>query len=376
MTASIKLGRILGIPISLHLSWFVIFFFFVITFERYFQQSVYSWSNEERWLAAIGTSLLLFLSVLLHELTHSIVAIRRGIPVKGITLFLFGGVSQISRDAQRPSTEFLIAVVGPLSSILLGLLSLGMALTLEDVSQHASAIAWIVGIVNIGMVGIFNLLPCFPMDGGRVLGAGIWRITRNYWLATRLATLGGQAIASMMILAGVALVILDRADRLDDIWTLGLWWMVIGTFLFTIATASRRQYQLKENLKGYTARDLMNTHLVEAPMDLSMGRLMEEYMTASKHDFVVLMWAGKPQGLVTRQSAESVSKSHRPETMAVSAMIPMQVVDRVAPDDSAESAVELMSAKGLRQVLVIEEGKLLGFIAGDVIRSPIISGRR
>ena len=376
MAASIKLGRILGIPISLHLSWFVIFFFFVITFERYFQRSVYSWSSDERWLAAIVTSLLLFLSVLLHELTHSIVAIRRGIPVNGITLFLFGGVSQISRDAQQPSTEFLIAAVGPLSSILLGLGFLGIALSLEDVSQHASAIAWIVGIVNIGMVRIFNLLPCFPMDGGRVLRAGIWKITRNYWLATRLTTLGGQVIASMMILAGVVLVILDRADRLDDLWMLGLWWMVIGTFLFTIATAGRRQYQLKENLIGYTARDLMSTHLVEAPMELSLGRLMEEYMTNSKDDFVILMWAGKPQGLVTRQLAESASKRHRPESMAVSAMIPMQAVDGLAPDDSAESAVELMAAKSVKQVLVVEEGRILGFIASDVIRSPVLGGGR
>ena len=191
MGGSVRIGRVLGIPVSLHFSWFIVFVLFSFIFERHFNDSTYAWPAWERWLVALATSLMLFLSVLAHELSHSLVAIRWGIPVNGITLFLFGGVSHIAREASKPLTEFVIAAVGPFSSIVLGFVFLGVAFGLEGVSEHLAAIAWLAVYVNI-MLGIFNMLPGFPMDGGRVFRAVTWRITGNYWRSTRIATVWGK----------------------------------------------------------------------------------------------------------------------------------------------------------------------------------------
>ena len=284
MGASVTLGRVFGVPVRLHFSWFIIFFLFTILFEGHFDQQRYqSWSTEERWLVALATTLLLLLSVLAHELCHSLVAMRRGIPVHGITLFIFGGVSQISREPQRPFTEFIVAVVGPLSSILMGLLFLGLALALKGVSQQLSDVAWMLGYVNIALVGIFNMLPCFPMDGGRVLRAAAWWITGDYWRATKLATMGGQVLAFTIILAGITLTILASLHLF-----LGLWLVVVGMFLLAITSASHRQYRMSETLTSFTARDLMANDCPVAPGDVTLSQLMDEYMRPSGCEFTVL----------------------------------------------------------------------------------------
>ena len=307
MGASVRLGKILGIPVSLHFSWFIIFFLFTIIFEGHFDKRSLSWSAEERWIAAVATSVLLFLSVLAHELSHSLVAIRRGIPVKGITLFIFGGVSQIAREAQKPSTEFMVAVVGPLASVILGLLFLGLAMGLEGVSQHLSSVAWVLVSVNIALA-VFNMLPGFPMDGGRVLRAVVWQITRNYWRATSLATRGGQVVALAMTASGIVLLLLA-----SDYLVLGLQLVVIGIFLLAIASASHRQYRLRERLGSYTAREVMTIGVGEdAPVDV-------------------------------------VS------------------VNAVSPEEVAYDVMELMDERGLKQVLVVEQGVTLGYIDRDSI---------
>ena len=153
-----RLGKVFGIPISLHFSWFIIFVLFTIIFEGHFDDRDFSWSVQERWLVALATSLLMFLSVLAHELSHSLVAVCRGIPVKGITLFGLGGVSHIAREAQRPSTEFVIAVVGPFTSLILGLTFFGLSIGLENVDGHLAELTWILGWVNVAL-GVFNMLP-------------------------------------------------------------------------------------------------------------------------------------------------------------------------------------------------------------------------
>ena len=364
MGSSIRLGRILGIPISLHYSWFIIFVLFTLLLERHFgqDQSYRSWAAEERWAVALATSLLFFFSVLVHELSHSLVAIRRGIAVKGITLFVLGGVSQIAREAQRPSTEFMVAVVGPFSSIIIGFVFLGLAVGLEDVSEHLSAAAWILFSGNI-LVGIFNMLPGFPLDGGRVLRAVVWRITRNYWRATRLAAMGGQAIAVAMIAIGIALIVIDRANLIQGLWLVGL-----GLFLQAVASASRRQSRLEENLDSYKAGDVMSTNWPEAPVDITLSRLMDEYIKPSGSEFLVLSRAGTAQGVITRRLVEHVPQHKWAETWAGSVMVALRGAVAVGPEERAYDLIELMDRKDVKEVLVIERGVLLGFISRDAIQ--------
>ena len=368
MGASVRLGKILGIPVSLHFSWFIIFLLFTIIFEGHFDQRYHSWSTGERWLIALATSLLLFISVLAHELSHSLMAIRRGIPVKGITLFIFGGVSQIAREAQRPSTEFIVAIVGPFASIILGFVFLGLAIGLEDVSEHLSAMAEMLAYVNIGL-GVFNMLPGFPLDGGRVLRAAAWWITRNYWRATNLATLGGQAVALVMIAIGITLVILDRSNLMQ-----GVWLVIMGIFLQTAASASRRQFRIRENLRNYTVRDVMmgEKSCSVAPRDITLSQLMEDYITPSGSDFFVLTWGGRAQGVITRRLIERVPQNKWPETWASSVMVPLAqhspITVVVGPEEDAYNVMELMEGEDVERVLVIEDGVLLGLIAHDGMR--------
>ena len=376
MGASVRLGRILGVPVRLHFSWFIIFVLFAFVFEGYFSGQNGSWSAAETWLAGVATSLLLFVSVLVHELSHSMVAIRRGVPVKGITLFILGGVSHIEREADRPSTEFIVAIAGPLSSILVGFLFLGLAAGSDGLSQHVSEVAWILFPVNIGLV-VLNMLPGFPMDGGRVLRAFVWRITRDYCRASRLASTVGQAVAFAIIATGVAIAVLDRSYMVQ-----GTLWVTMGIFLHTLASASHRQFRLRESLQGYRARDVMVTGCAAVPEGITLSDLARDYENGpdgpirERPEFFVLTRDARALGIVTRREIDQVPRQKWPEARATAVMVPMDKMDVVGPDDPAWSALEVMEGKGVKRVLVIEDEGVLGFIARDTIRQFATSGGR
>ena len=362
MGTSIRVGRILGIPVSIHFSWLIILFLFTFVFQGHFNRNYGFWSAEEIWLAALATSLLLFLSVLAHELSHSLVAMKQGIPVRGITLFIFGGVANIGKEAERPSAEFVMAVVGPLSSIALGFLFIGLAFGLDGVSAHLSAIAGIVGSANI-VLGVFNMLPGFPMDGGRVLRAVAWRVTRNYWRATRIATMVGQAIAFALIGGGIALLILDRGSLLQ-----GVLWVALGIFLQSIASASQRQSRLQEVLHTYKARDLIPTNYPVAPVDVDLRELVEQYMSPVSSGIAILTGPAGPQGIVTRQAIERVPREEWHLRTASSLMVPLEAAVSVGPEEDAYNVLEMMQEKGVEGVVVIQEGHLLGAIPSSIMR--------
>ena len=367
MGASVAIGRIFGIPVSLHFSWFIVFVLFSFIFERHFNQPEYGWPVWERWLVAVATSTMLFVSVLAHELSHSLVATKWGIPVKGITLFLFGGVSQIAREASRPFTEFVIAAVGPFSSVVLGFIFLGLAFGLEGVNEHLSAILWIAVYVNI-MLGIFNMLPGFPMDGGRVLRAVTWWVTGNYWRSTRIATVVGQALAALFISAGVVVSVLAASDTVDGLWTQGLWMVVLGAFLFSVASASHRQARTRETLQGLAARDVMGSSGPVAPGDVSLLQLNEEYIVPGGQGFSLVSLAGRVSGLISLEQMGRVPKSDWHLYRASDLMVPLALVETVTPDLDAYSVMEMVDAKGSGQVLVMEEGVLLGAITKKSFR--------
>ncbi len=225
MDASIRLGKIFGIPLGINYSWLVVFVLVIFLMSSNFQDMYPRWTTESRWAVAVLTTVLFFLSVLLHELSHSLVALAWGIPVKGITLFIFGGVSQLGHDAQRPLTEFLVSVVGPVTSLALALL-LWLAWELVGgYSSHLNAVLFTLFAINLSL-GIFNMLPGFPLDGGRVLRAGIWGATGNYWLATRLALHAGQGIGIIMVAGGIFWAVTGSFQA--------VWLALVGGFLFML----------------------------------------------------------------------------------------------------------------------------------------------
>lgn len=249
MGASIRLGKIFGIPIEINVSWLLIFALITYMLANLFGQYQPNWAAVQRWSVASITSVLFFMSVLAHELTHSVVAERWGIPVRKITLFIFGGVSQLAHEARRPLVEFTIAVVGPLSSLALSGIFAGLWLLLRDTSSALGAVLYILAWVNLSL-GIFNMLPGFPLDGGRVLRSAVWGMTGSYWRATQVAARAGQIVGLSMIGGGIGLMFFTGGFQ-------GAWMALVGAFLFSAATTSYRQEREKEKLKAFTVGQVM-----------------------------------------------------------------------------------------------------------------------
>jgi Zn-dependent protease len=233
MGKSFRLGQIFGIPLELSYSWFLILGLVFFVFLNRFSEIYPHWNSIEKLGVAITAALFLFGSVLAHESAHSLVAIKRGIPVIGISLFIFGGFSQISREADRPVSEVLIAIAGPLASGIIGSLCLGFWLLTQSNSDLFAA-EWLNAILGVlwptnFMLALFNMLPGLPLDGGRVLRAATWHISGNYRVATKLATVTGQFIAVLLVVSSIALGVIIRSPT-------SFWLAILGAFLFVAAT--------------------------------------------------------------------------------------------------------------------------------------------
>jgi len=230
MGASLRLGRIFGIPIEIDISWVLVFLLLTYLLAGQFDDARLRWPVAQRWTVAMITVVLFFLSVLAHELSHSVMALSKGIPVRGITLFIFGGVSRLDREPQRPITEFMVAVVGPLLSIVLAVIFGAVWFLLGRGDSPVEVVLLLLAWTNLSL-GVFNLVPGYPLDGGRLLRAGIWGITGNHRKATRIAAGMGQAVGVAMVIGGVSLaVFLEPVD--------GVWLGIVGMFLFSMARRS------------------------------------------------------------------------------------------------------------------------------------------
>ena len=249
MRGNISLGRVFGIPLRLHYTWFIIFAW--VTFLLVFSDVGQTYPIEQRIILGILTSLLFFASIVTHELAHSILAIRNNIPVKEITLFVFGGVSQITKEATHPRAELLIAIVGPLTSLALAGIFYGLHLLLAGTQQilAASLMQWL-ALINV-ILAVFNLIPGFPLDGGRIFRALVWHRTHDYHRATRIATKVGQGIAYAFMAVGIASIFAPLLS-----WFNGLLLIFIGWFLRDAARASYQQVLLRDALTGITARQV------------------------------------------------------------------------------------------------------------------------
>lgn len=230
MGASLRLGRVFGIPIEIDISWVLVFLLLTYLLAGQFDDARLRWPVAQRWTVAMITVVLFFLSVLAHELSHSVMALSKGIPVRGITLFIFGGVSRLDREPQRPITEFMVAVVGPLLSIVLAVIFGAVWFLLGRGDSPVEVVLLLLAWTNLSL-GVFNLVPGYPLDGGRLLRAGIWGITGNHRKATRIAAGMGQAVGVAMVIGGVSLaVFLEPVD--------GVWLGIVGMFLFSMARRS------------------------------------------------------------------------------------------------------------------------------------------
>ena len=375
MRGNISVGRVLGIPLRLHYTWFIIFAWVTLSLV------LNPWVEppypplEQRIVLGVLTSLLFFASIVIHELAHSILAIRNNIPVREITLFVFGGVSQITREATHPRAELSIAVIGPLTSLALAGIFYGLHLLLAGIQQDLAAILmlWLAWI-NV-VLALFNLIPGFPLDGGRVFRALMWRRTGDYQKATHIASNVGQGIAYALMAGGFALIVFAR-----DWWFTGLWFIIIGWFLRNAARASYQQVLLRDALVGVTARQLAGHDCSLIPPDLNLMELVQQYVLPTGQScFPVTRGAGL-EGMVTVEQIRKVPRSRWQITSAQDVMTPAGKLKVAQADQDILSVLQEMSGENTNHIPVMEAGEVIGVIDREdiarVLRTRASFGRR
>lgn len=358
MNASLRLGKLFGIPLELSYTWFFIFAMVTLSLATYYFPSNYPlWSPTAYWLVGLATSLLFFASVVAHELAHSLVARARGIPVRSITLFIFGGVASITREARQPGGELLMALVGPLASVVLAGLFGALWLLTRGVSQPLAALARYLGWINLSLA-LFNLIPGFPLDGGRVLRSIIWWLTGDIRQATRLASLVGQGVAALFIIVGLGMTVTGR-------WANGLWLIFIGWFLENAAVRSYQQLVLRQALKGVTVAEVMSRDCVTVPAKTTLTRLVYDYLLDTGRRCFFVADEGKLRGLLTVHNVKGVPQSRWDEVTVAQAMVPYDALKKASPRDDALDVLERMDEEDINQMPVVEEGRLVGLVGRD-----------
>jgi Zn-dependent protease len=357
--SGIRIGRIFGIDIAIHLSWFVILAFFAFTLATGFFPAAYSWQPAAYWIVAVIATLLLFVSVLAHELGHSLVARSQGIPVRNITLFILGGVSSIEKDPSSPGREALLAGVGPLVSLVIGLVTFWLSRLLAG-PEYLVAVLFYLGIANITLA-IFNMLPGFPMDGGRVLRALLWWRSHDFVKATRGAATVSRVVGYLLMAFGVYELIAGAGFG-------GLWLIFIGWMLTQASRSSVRQAQLEHGLNGVTAGRLATAPPVWVPPFVTLSSAAHDYFAPQRERCLPVAAEQEDQaydGALCVSDFERVMQLQWDSTRARDAMTRAEDIPAVTPDTPAWDALRLMMEKHVGQVAVVDAGRLLGFVDQD-----------
>lgn len=366
MQAQVKLGRIAGISVGLHYSWFIIALLITLSLAEHFRTVTPRWSSTVVWSAAVVTGVLFFVALLLHELAHSLLAKARGLRVRAITLFALGGVSQIESEASNAKSEFWIAIVGPLTSLAIGLVCLWIArltgwLPGTEPSVPAIAVLLWLGYINM-MLAAFNMIPGYPLDGGRVLRALIWGITRNADRSTQLASQVGQAVAFIFIFLGLYRFFLGANFG-------GLWLAFIGWFLLDASRSSYAQVAVMIGLRGRPVADIMERDCPTVEGHLTLKDFVDEYLLRTGRRCFIVVQNHNVSGLITPHEIKQVDRERWPLTSVQSVMRHLDQVRSVTPDTPAIQALEIMTREDINQLPVLSNGHLDGvFSRGHVLR--------
>ncbi|HLW77045.1 MAG TPA: site-2 protease family protein [Bryobacteraceae bacterium] len=356
MRSQIKLGSIFGIKIGLHYSWFVIALLIAFSLTAQFHAANKAWSDDLVVTLAILTAVLFFVSLLLHELAHSLVARANGLPVKEITLFALGGVSQIEKDPTSATIEFWMAFVGPLTSAVIGGICVaGAHLIGQPRSDPWMAMLLWLGYINLTLA-VFNLVPGYPLDGGRVLRAIIWWKTGNPSRSTQIAARTGQAVAFLFIIFGIY-------EFFAGAGVGGLWLVFIGWFLMQAARGSYMEAGLSQALKDVRVEDVMTHDCPTVDGWLNVQNLVEEKILKTGQRCFVVVEKGEVEGLVTPHEVKHVDRARWPFTTLREIMRPLDDVRSVAPETPLLGAVEVMSRYDLNQLPVISNHHLEGVLS-------------
>ncbi len=373
----LRIGRIFGIDLRIDRSWIVIFVLLTWNLVTVFSAWHPRWSSLEAFAVGVTGSLLFFGCVVLHELAHAAVASGYGIPVRNITLFLFGGVSNIEQEPPSPSAEFFTAIVGPLMSIALGFCFLVLAsLATPFLAPHATSpwtaaataelgpistlLVWL-GPINI-MIGAFNLIPGFPLDGGRVLRALLWQLTGDLRTATRWASATGQTIGWLMIGGGIAMSFGLKVPFFGSGFISGIWLALIGWFLHSAASQATVKLALDDALAGLRVEQLMQRHGPIATPGLSLAQLVNQQLIPGDDRAVPVVDGGRLVGLVSIADVRKVAPAQWPLTPIAVVMHPIETLCMATPDEPVITAFEELLRRDVEQLPVVVNGEIVGML--------------
>jgi Zn-dependent protease len=359
MQASIRLGHIWGIPIGLHASWFVIFFLVTWSLAAgYFPAEYPNLPRATYWVLGAITSLLFFGSVLLHELGHTWVAVRNGIPVRAITLFLFGGIAQLGREPQTPGVEFRVAIAGPLTSFGLAVVFEGLWLLDQHILYLAAPSIWLARI-NL-VLAVFNLIPGFPLDGGRVLRAVVWKISGSFHRATQVAAFAGQLVAFGFIGLGVFTILGGNFFN-------GLWFVFIGWFLQNAAAVSYLHANLQHSLRDVRVAQVMTHDCVKVSDRIPLGQLVEEQVLTGAQRCFLVTDNGRLRGMLTLRDVAAVPREQWPSVATGQAMVPWERLVTVRPNTELLEALQAMDNANVAQVPVVDGETVVGMLSREQV---------
>ena len=359
MGKSIRVFRINGIPIGIHPSWFIIFVFLTWSLANGYFANQAGMSFSGIWALGLVTSLMFFASVLAHELGHAFVALRNNIPVKSISLFFLGGVAEIEREPSTPGEEFRIAIAGPM-------VSLGLALVFNSLSQLSGSYPYIgaaldyLGRVNL-LLGLFNLIPGFPMDGGRVLRAAIWKVTGDLYRATRTASFTGQLVAFGFIGYGVFSIFTGNLGN-------GIWMGFIGIYLLNIAGSVTAQMRLQQKLDGIKVDQVMSRDYPSIPGDSTLDQLVSITLADNTQGTFLVVENEKPPGILTIDEITKVPRHLWGRIKAKEVMRPWERLISISPEMPVITALEKMEAADLRLVPVVDGLQVKGILSRENVR--------
>lgn len=360
----ITIFKLFGFEVRVDLSWLIIAVLVTWTLARgLFPHYYEGLSRTAYWWMGVAGALGLFVSIIFHEFCHSLVARRYGLPMKGITLFIFGGVAEMSEEPESAKTEFLMAIAGPISSILLGLLFYGIYAMGEGAGWPVplNGVTGYLAFINWLLAG-FNLLPAFPLDGGRVLRSALWSWKRNLRWATRTASQVGSMFGIVLIALGVVNVLTGNLVG-------GIWWFLIGMFLRSAAQSSYQQVLMRKVLEGEKVSRFMVKEPVTVPRSISLTELVEDYIYKYHFKMFPVMQDDRLAGCITtRQVKEIPRQEWDSRTVGELAQV-CSGENTVSPDTEASKALAVMNRTGNSRLMVVEDGGLAGVLSlKDIMR--------
>lgn len=382
---SLSLFRLFDIEIRLDISVLIIFTLIVVSLgSGILPQWHPDWGATLVWTTAVVSGVVFFASLLAHELSHSVVAQHYGIPVPRITLFLFGGMAETSREPDSPKVEFLVAIVGPLMSFLIAIICINLSFwmvgdrevlsalnqgdtgAMSQFGPVATSLLWL-GMINM-VIAIFNMIPGFPMDGGRVFRAAIWAITGDLLKATRWASNIGRYFGWSLMFLGILSLL--RGEGLG-----GVWWILIGWFISGLATMSYRQQVSDSELRGKKVSDLMRTRFEDVSGDISLSEFVDQYLLRSTQVVWPVMENDRLLGIASLTRITGLQAEQRGGKTVRDVMVPANAMDSLDPDTSAREAIQRLSRAGDEPLPVVSAGKVVGLLQhSDVFKWMALAG--